>query len=137
MSHPARSASGSTIRTHRALALSLATAVLSLTACSSGGGDYCDVLTEDADMALAVFTPIVPDTHTVEDAQERLALLERAQPLVPAEAEEDLTSWHEDMRTAAADLDSDPDAVLELSTSEETLETGHRLVTHYGETCLG
>ena len=136
MSHPARSASGATIRTHRALALSLATAVLSLTACSSGGGDYCDVLTDDLDAALAVFTPVVPDTHTVEDAEERLALLERAQPLVPAEVEEDFASWHDYMRTAAAELDSDPDAVLELGTSEETLEAGHRLVTHYGDTCL-
>lgn len=137
MSVPARPAPGATIRTHRALALSLATVVLSLTACSSGGEDYCDVLTEDPDAALAVFTPIVPDTHTVEDAQERLALLDRAQPLVPAEAEEDFTSWHEYMRTAAAELDSDPDAVLELSTSEETREAGHGLVKHYGETCLG
>lgn len=127
---------GATIRTRSALALSLATAVLSLTACSSGGEDYCDVLTEDLDAALAVFTPIVPDTHTVEDAEERLALLERAQPLVPAEVEEDFTRWHEYMRTAAAELDSDPDAVLELSRSEETLETGHTLNSHYGETCM-
>ena len=127
---------GVTIRPRRVLAFSLATAVLSLTACSSGYEDYCDVLTDDLDAALAVFTPVVPDTHTVEDAEERLALLERAQPLVPAEVEEDFASWHDYMRTAAAELDSDPDAVLELGTSEETLEAGHRLVTHYGDTCL-
>lgn len=114
----------------------MAVAALSLSACSASTDDYCDVLTDDPDATLAVFTPIVPDTHTTEDAQERLELLDRAEPLVPAEASEDFSLWRGYMETAATDLDSDPESVLELGTSEEMLSTGHSLLTHYDETCL-
>lgn len=57
------------------------------------------------------------------DAQERLDLLDDAAPLVP-------------LGTATAELDSDPERILELGTSDEVLTAGHNLVEHYGETCL-
>lgn len=109
---------------------------MALTSCSAESSEYCQVLTDDRDAALAVFTPIFPDTHTAEDAQERLDLLDDAAPLAPAEAEEDFSLWHDYMGTVTAELDSDPEGVLELGTSDEVLTAGHNLVEHYGETCL-
>lgn len=110
---------------------------MALASCSVESSEYCQVLTEDLDAALAVFTPIVPDTHTTEVAQERLDLLDDAEPHVPADAEEDFSLWHDYMATATAELDSDPEGVLELGTSEEVLSAGHGLVKHYDEACMG
>lgn len=83
-----------------------------------------------------MFTPVFPDTHTTEVAQDRLELLDDAEPHVPAEAATDFSLWHDYMETAAAELDSDPEGVLELGTSDEVLSSGHNLVEHYGETCI-
>lgn len=118
-------------------ALASTAAVLSLTACGDGSGAYCETLTDDSATAAVVYTSLIPEMNSVEDAQARLDLVIAAEEDVPDELAEDLSTWKSYLEGAVQDMETDPNAVFAEANSDEVSSAGDALFEHYTGTCMG